>query len=82
MIFKLSQLFDQSLESQEDIDLFKSLWFSYLKSIFNYVEKNEDLNKAIKENLKRALETQIDVMDAQIKAKSWEVVKSFFPDLQ
>ena len=63
LIFKLSELFNQKLESQEDKDLFKSLWFSYLKTIFSYADKTEELNKCIKENLTRALESHIDTMD-------------------
>lgn len=59
-IFVLSQIFTQP---SEDPDLFQRLWFSYLKTIFNYAEKNQELDKLIKEDLKRALESQIDGMN-------------------
>ena len=61
-IFVLSQIFTQP---SEDPDLFQRLWLSYLKTIFNYAEKNQELDKLIKEDLKRALESQIDGMDKQ-----------------
>ena len=53
-IFMLSQLFEKP---GEDPDLYQRLWFSYLKTIFNYAEKNEELDKVIKEDLKRALDS-------------------------